>query len=656
MQNGVRLPATAAYERCGLRYQPNPMQEALYNAIVGGDCAVLLKAPTGTGKMEAVVVPALSAERRLVLIYPALSLIEDQEMRLTQILRSLSTINQGRPQTLIVDTGAQMYRRVWVQGEEQGRERRHLYHGDIILTTLDKFLYRFFGFGEAKKSYTYPLRLRYGRQPLFCFDEAHSYDEVAYTNFVDLVRTIGFNSDAPRDVVVMTATMPQSYEQDLRPLLTTLDFTSGEQGAALAHYYARVAPRVHPDKAFTYLPVPIGNRQVFCQHLLSLVAQHHRQGQRTIITVEEVETAVLLYHLLLEFGWQDLLLYHGRQPHPTRQQVYTTLKQAEEEDRGYLLVTTSAIEVGCDLNAKLLITQLCNPEQLVQRAGRCNRRGTTRTAQIIVVGDRIPDYLCTLVAQQDIECYLSILQQMADQGIFEPTALVHLHRKHPLPDYRVQTMFAMLYEYVYQAERANKPLHDKGLIITRSWEPTVTLTTGWDERGRMRDALQISMLRCIANSASQIDSECEVLVRSYDEYAEHYNIEPPRAGGCAYHHEIILRVPPSYVDPVTGYERVPKAFLRGGSHQGYRRWLYVLVERQQAMAPALSASKAASQAVKKSSVPHSTGDDQQKKVWWWYLDKLPAVEEAVGEDASGGALSDMSLEDEHEGEEPNDDN
>jgi CRISPR-associated endonuclease/helicase Cas3 len=656
MQRGVMLSATAAYARCGLHYRPNAMQEALYDVITGGDCAVLLKAPTGTGKMEAVVIPALSAERRLVLIYPALSLIEDQEMRLAQILRSLSAVTQGRSLSLIVDTGAQMYRRLWAQGEEQGRERRHLYHGDIILTTLDKFLYRFFGFGETKKSYTYPLRLRYGRQPLFCFDEAHSYDEVAYTNFVDLVRTIGFNADAPRDVVVMTATMPRSYEHDLQPLLTILDFTTGERGAALAHYYAQIVPRPHPGKAFTYLPVPIGNREVFCQHLLSLVAQNHRQGQRTIITVEEVETAVLLYRLLLEGGQQDLLLYHGRQPHPMRRQIYAALKQAEEEDRGYLLVTTSAIEVGCDLDGRLMLTQLCNPEQLVQRAGRCNRRGATRDAQIIAVGDRIPDYLCTLAAQSEIEQYLSALEQMADQGIFEPTALAHLRRKHPLPDYRVQTMFAMLYEYVYQAERANKPLHDKGLVITRSWEPTVTLTTGWDERGRMQDALQISMLRCIARSASQVDSDCEVLVRFYDEYAEHYTIEPPRAGGCAYHQEIIVRVPPSYLDPVTGYERVPRVFLRAGSRQGYRRWLSALVGGQPpTSAPVQPPPKATSRSAKRSSAPPPTDDGQQKKVRWWYLDKLPTIEGTLDEDTSGTDSSDMNLEDELEGEESHDD-
>jgi len=270
MQDGVNHRAVSAYQECGLRYIPNPMQEEMYDIVTEEDCTVLLKAPTGSGKMEAIVVPALQVQRRLVLIYPALSLIEDQEMRLAKLLQYRSSMNATRTHALIVDTGAGMYRRAWVGGQEQGKKRRHLYHGDVILTTLDKFLYRFFGFGEPKKSYIYPLRLRYGRQPLFCFDEAHSYDDVAYTNFVDLIRAIAFNTDAPRDVVVMTATMPDVYEQDLLPLLTPLDYTRGEKAERLAAYYTYTASRQFPDKALTFTPTTVSDVSVFCQHIVSL--------------------------------------------------------------------------------------------------------------------------------------------------------------------------------------------------------------------------------------------------------------------------------------------------------------------------------------------------------------------------------------------------
>ena len=61
-------------------------------------------------------------------------------------------------------------------------------HRQLTQTHLG-FLYRFFGFGEPRKSYIYPLRIRY-MNPLICFDEAHAYDEIAFINFEQLVRTL----------------------------------------------------------------------------------------------------------------------------------------------------------------------------------------------------------------------------------------------------------------------------------------------------------------------------------------------------------------------------------------------------------------------------------------------------------------------------------
>lgn len=617
MQDEVRHGAINAYHDCGLRYVPNPMQKDVYETITSEDCTLLLKAPTGTGKMEAVVIPALSAGRRLFLIYPALSLIEDQEMRLEKLLQHLSTQVPSRPRALVVDTGAVMYRRSWLNGQEGKRQHRHLYHGDIILTTLDKFLYRFFGFGESKKNYIYPLRLRYGRQPLFCFDEAHSYDEIAYTNFVDLVRTLAYNTVSPSDVVVMTATMPPTYEQELTTLLTPLDYTSGEKAKALVEHYADSRP--HPQKALTYNSVSIGNKEAFNQTIIDIVRSNHQPEKRTILTVETVEVALMLYKALRS-SYDAVLLYHGRQSHPIRRQTYATLKSLEEQNKGYLLITTSAIEVGCDLDAHLLITQLCNPEQLVQRAGRCNRKAKMEDAQIIVVGDHIPDYLCTLATPEDIKEYLLALRQLAKQGFFEASLLITFRRKQTIADYRVQTMFTMLYEYVYEAERANKTLHDKGLVVTRSWEPTITLTTKCEERdGRwiLHDELQISLLRCATKSPAQLDGRCKVFVRYYDESESRYKFEVPQRGGCAYHQDIIIQVPPEYVDAQMGYTQVPKLFLHGGGRQGYRRWLSAMVEK-----PASQKSKQIQGRVEENTTI-------QEKIWWWYLEKLPLLEEEI---------------------------
>ena len=340
------------------------------------------------------------------------------------------------------------------------------------------------------------------------------------------------------------------------------------------------------------------------------------------------------------------MLYHGRQTHQIRDRVYKRLKELEDTDQGYILVTTSAIEVGCDLNAHLLLTQLCNPEQLVQRAGRCNRRREMSNACIVIIGDHIPDYLCTL-SDSNVEQYKSLLQQMAKEEIFIPDYFSTIERKHQILDYRVQTMFAMLYEYVYQAERANKPLHDKGLVITRSWEPTLTLTTGYDDSGKPQNALQVSMRACSTGKTREIDSLCEVLVRRYDDNTEQYIFESPKYGGCAYHQDIVLCVPETYFDPVIGYEHLPKAFLRSGSRQGYRRWLCYSIDR-----PQISTSKkgARTRSLKSTAEDSDANSKAQENVWWWYLEKLSSLNEDTSTTEINAEEDMQENEDSSEGE------
>lgn len=626
MSAGIISDAITAYRVWGQDFGPNEMQGKLYDLITGSTsgCAELLKAPTGSGKTEAVVIPALEAQRRLFLIYPARSLLQDQEERIAKMLVHRSLSDTARVYSLVVDTGAEMYRRAWRNGQESRKERRHLLHGDVVLTTLDKFLYRFFGFGEERKGYTYPLRLRYGRRPLFCFDEAHTYDDVSFTNFVDLVRAIGFNAQAPRDLIVMTATMPKSNALAFEELLTTHDYTTQQ-------WTAKITPWIqYRDKAFELCETPHDAtddalREDVRLGILAATDSYHRTGRRTIIVLEEVRDAVAVYHDLkerLSTTTQPILLYHGRQTASVRTQTYATLKERDKRKRGdsqsgYLLVTTSAIEVGCDLDADLLITQLCNPEQLIQRAGRCNRRGETLDGRIVLVGGSIPEYLRT-IPQRLMPTYLDQLNAMAISGIFDVQPLLELERRSALTDYRVRTMFTMLYEYVYQAERANKPLHDKGLVITRSWEPTVTLATAEKKDGSLENELQIGIRSCCASSQEKIDTKCQVFVRRYDEEQRRWILQTPTRSGSAYGADIVI-IAPQYCDSVEGYVQPPRVFTKARPNS-YRRGVVYTPYVEEAPTDPSKAAPADTSSTAKEAKP--------KSVYWWYYDELYRASEA----------------------------
>ncbi|MFM7852837.1 MAG: hypothetical protein ACKO96_13205, partial [Flammeovirgaceae bacterium] len=123
---------------------------------------------------------------RLFLPLPTRSLLEDQKERIEKYLKTFSglPINQGREFSLVVDTGSQMYRYIYQNGEQVKRNinpRRHLYKGDVILTTLDKFLYRYFAFGDKQKSFIFPLRIHQDKT-LICFDNSSGIVAVIKTS------------------------------------------------------------------------------------------------------------------------------------------------------------------------------------------------------------------------------------------------------------------------------------------------------------------------------------------------------------------------------------------------------------------------------------------------------------------------------------------
>lgn len=539
--------------------EPNPMQRDVWRALVENkEGGLLLMAPTGSGKTEAVAVPGLALGRRIFVILPARSLVDDQIGRFEAMLRRASAADPTRPYTLVVDTGAQSQRRLWQRGELTGQpQRRHLYQGDFIVTTLDKFLYRFFGFGEPGKSYTFPMRIHYGlRSTLFCFDEAHSYDTVAWTNFRLLLRAL---YEKGLDVVAMTATMPPAFAAEL-DFLTPLNWVSGDNRAQLNAF----SGRSHPRRLLIY---SAASPSEVVEKLIESVKEHHTEGRRTIVSVETVRDAVAVFQALNSQMSGEVLLYHGRLTAARRQHVYADLKAREAAGRGYLLVTTSAIEVGCDLDAHTLITQLTNPEQLLQRVGRCNRKGLMKDAKVIVVGQEIPSYLTTLSAEQQAD-YVETLQAQNEKLLDSDSIQNHIV-KEPHLDFRVEIAFQMLYEYVYEAAVENKGLHDKGFVITRSWEPSITLCTGIKDEQHLLNPVQVSLERC-TGGPDELTPGCHVYKRSFGYRERRPQLELLRYGGCAYLLDLIVEVPADFYDEVAGYVRTPRVFVRRWQ-KGYRK-------------------------------------------------------------------------------------
>ncbi|BAZ44892.1 putative ATP-dependent RNA helicase [Chondrocystis sp. NIES-4102] len=577
---------------------PNPMQEEVFNKITTEEHpACIVKAPTGKGKLEAILFPALIKNLRLILPLPAKSLLQDHQQRIEQYLKRFSQFYPQKEFSLVIDTGSAMERYIYRNGKKEksrvNNPRRHLYKGDVILTTLDKFIYRYFAFGDTNKNFVFPLRINGeidDQETLICFDEVHSYENLAFTNFKSLIDSL---YQAGRSLVLMTATMPKELVQQFDYLADDLiDYIDNSEKAAklnLSQHY----------RSFEWISGSSrdSNQPEFPTKFTTIVLKQWqaKPDTRIIVVVETVKDAVAIYQnikckLRIDIKSEDnyLFLYHGRIDEKLRYKIYEKLKERDSNNQKYILITTSAIEVGCDLNSEILISQICPPENLIQRVGRCNRNGKVKNAKVILIGDRISEYINTL-DESGWDKYQQTLKQLTT---FETDKMLNcIYRQQHIDDYRAIELFSMLHDYVYDADLTCESTHKKGLIPTRSWTPSVTLV--YDDGTKDNDIskmpkITVSIDRLIIKSdKSNIYSHINVSERSYD--LEKYNNEKfsPLSWGLAYQKNIVVKIQKNHdgvshyeegkeyiYNPELGFVDLPGVFKAINSSQTENRLLY----------------------------------------------------------------------------------
>jgi len=571
---------------------PNPMQEEIFHEITSNkNPAILLKAPTGSGKLEAILFPVLAQNYRLFLPLPTRSLLDDHRQRIQEYLKQLSTYFPNREIALVIDTGSQMYRYVYQNGHDitdtlKINLRRHLYKGDVILTTIDKFMYRYFGFGDKQKSFIFPLRIHReskNNKTLICFDEPHTYDDISFTNFQSLVQSL---YEAGRSLILMTATLPKEHYQRFNYLDLVDYLDDQERQQKLNHFYEKTLNRKFElnRKRFKWLNEiqrDAENLEPFQQQFSDLILNEwKKQGKRRILTVvETVKDAVKIYKTLKnKIGnhqeEQFIFLYHGRlSEYPktsefSRTNIYKKLKQRDQDQQPYIIITTSAIEVGCDLNAEVLISEICPPENLIQRAGRCNRKGNIPDAKVIVIGTQISNLTNTL-DEYAWDNYQKVLKNLTD---FDAHKIAEcISRSQHIDDYRVVELFSMLHNYVYEQDLTCQNVYDQGLLITRSWTPSATLI--YENGEKEPPKITVPIDRLIINKENEY-ANTDVFERYYDQEKTYWR-ERPLTYGSAYRKDIIIKISganqeatmyedkPEYeYNPEFGFVELPGVFIK----------------------------------------------------------------------------------------------
>jgi CRISPR-associated endonuclease/helicase Cas3 len=117
--------------------------------------------------------------------------------------------------------------------------------------------------------------------------------------------------------------------------------------------------------------------------LAQFIKKDHQEGTLTLVVVNQVDRAQKVYEALTAgkkplYDFAKVALVHSRFRPSDRRRHESLLFGGGDS----IVIATQAIEAGVDVSARLLITELAPWSSLVQRFGRCNRRGEHSDAQI----------------------------------------------------------------------------------------------------------------------------------------------------------------------------------------------------------------------------------------------------------------------------------
>lgn len=381
---------------CQATGYPKPYHYQRYLAIAEKFPQVL-GIPTGVGKTAAVILAWLfrrfthpdekiqsTTPRRLVLCFPMRTLVEQTERAVRSWLARLVE-PEPRLRDLPVHVlmgGAETT--VW--DEQPEREA-------ILIGTQDMLLSRALNRGYGMTRYRWPVHFALvNNDCLWVFDETQLMG-VGLTTSAQLQ---GLRQKLEVYGVTHSLWMSATLDADR---LSTIDHPQPAEGWISCQLSSEdrddesvqrlIEARKPCRKAETQLTSENARRE-YESSLAAEIVTSHQPGTLTLAVVNRVDRAQAVFlavqnELAKQANDATSFLLHSRFRKCDRDEVQ---KEALDEATinpngpGRIVIATQAIEAGVDISATTLFTELAPWSSLVQRFGRCNRRGKCGTGEL----------------------------------------------------------------------------------------------------------------------------------------------------------------------------------------------------------------------------------------------------------------------------------
>ncbi len=332
---------------------------------------VLAIAPTGSGKTEAALLWATCVvSNKIILLMPTKVTSNSLYER---IIKYFAEADCG-----ITHSGAAMY---FLMSKDENRNSSNEDHGDIFKSlnkyrtfmapvtvgTVDQLLSANFRVGHwyLKEIATLGASV--------IFDEIHSYDPYMLGLITKSIERIMHMQGR---VMVMSATMPMVLREHFQKLL-------------------RVAEPITADELMTRSNCTWEYTDNNIEGYMDEIKDALAAGRKVAVVVNSIRRAQELYRMwekeLADTEFVDkIMCYHSafimRDRIANERKLIGTGKRDEcgRPKEISLIIATQTIEVSLDISFDYMYSELAPLDSLIQRAGRCNRKGNIEGAKFIV--------------------------------------------------------------------------------------------------------------------------------------------------------------------------------------------------------------------------------------------------------------------------------
>jgi CRISPR-associated endonuclease/helicase Cas3 len=445
-------------------HPPYDYQSRLAGSNSGTTCnSQLINIPTGLGKTASVILAWLwnriqiqNPEWPLRLVYclPMRTLVEQTRDEVCEWLKNLITnaANLGITGQALKDLQwlAKHSPIILMGGEELDDTKCdwdiHPERPAILIGTQDMLLSRALNRGYGMSRARWPMHFGLlNNDSLWVLDETQ-------------LMGVGVRTSAQLDglrkkigVAAGCASWWASATLDPR-LLDTPDHREKDKTLALGdddRKNSEVARRIAATKRLSPLPFTLTNDSTkivesYIEKLAASIIEKHQPGSTTIVILNRVNRAKELFTALEKAAKKQTLperiLIHSRFRPMEREKLSGKIKEPGEK----IIIATQAIEAGVDISSRTLITELAPWSSLVQRFGRCNRKGEFNDKagadifwiNLEVEDEKAADGLALPYTSGQFSIARKLLRQAESSGV-APAALEKILADEPLAEAHV---------------------------------------------------------------------------------------------------------------------------------------------------------------------------------------------------------------------------